>query len=108
MLAGPAAIAPTTVVNVFKRAIQTFPRQTAFSIKRNGEWKQWTYMDYYRDVCAVAKSLFKLGLDPKHSVCIIGFNSPEWFISYVAAIMVRHLALIYYHTKETILFVAIF
>lgn len=30
--------------------------------------------------------IFKLGLERFHSVAILGFNSPEWFISAVGAI----------------------
>ena len=31
--------------------------------------------------------LLQLGLKPYHSVCIIGFNAPEWHISLIGAIM---------------------
>ena len=41
------------------------------------------------DVARAAKSLIRLGLEPHHGVCVLGFNSPEWFIGYLAAIMVR-------------------
>jgi hypothetical protein len=30
--------------------------------------------------------LFQLGLKPCHGVGILGFNAPEWFISYIGAI----------------------
>ncbi len=30
---------------------------------------------------------FQLGLEPHHSVCILGFNAPEWNISAMGAIM---------------------
>lgn len=30
--------------------------------------------------------IFKLGLERFHSVAILGFNSPEWFISAVGAV----------------------
>lgn len=36
-----------------------------------------------------AKSMLNIGLDPYHGVGIIGFNSPEWIISFMASIMVR-------------------
>ena len=87
-LTGPGSLPQTTVINVFKRTIHAYPHQTAFNVKRDGVWKGWTYLEYYKAVCCVAKSLFKLGLEPRHGVSILGFNSPEWFISYMAAIMV--------------------
>ena len=34
----------------------------------------------------MAKAFIALGLEPRKSVCILGFNSPEWFISSLAAI----------------------
>ena len=56
--------------------------------ERNGEWVTWTFQDYYAKVAAAAKSMIRLGLERFHGVCILGFNAPEWFISYLAGIMV--------------------
>lgn len=58
-------------------------------VKRNDEWITWTYRQYYDDVTKAAKSMIKLGLEPLHGVGIMGFNSPEWFISFMGCIMVR-------------------
>lgn len=33
--------------------------------------------------------MIKLGLEAHHGVGILGFNSPEWFFTYIGAIMVR-------------------
>ena len=35
-----------------------------------------------------AKSLIKLGVEPCHGVCVLGFNAPEWHISNLAGIVV--------------------
>lgn len=48
----------------------------------------WDHTDYYSDVQKAAKSMIKLGLEPHCGVGILGFNSPEWLISYMGAIMV--------------------
>lgn len=88
-LSGPASVPPTTVPEVFKRVVRKYPTKPALRVKRNGEWVQWTYREYYMDVAKAAKSLIRLGLEPHHGVCILGFNSPEWFIGYMSAIMVR-------------------
>lgn len=37
-------------------------------------------------VLTCAKAFLKLGLERHHSVAILGFNSPEWFIADLAAI----------------------
>jgi len=46
----------------------------------------WTWKEYHEDVRTVAKAFIDLGLGRFESVCILGFNSPEWVISDVAAI----------------------
>ncbi len=30
------------------------------AVKRDGEWKQWTYKRYYEEVCIVAKGFIKV------------------------------------------------
>nr|CAD7446791.1 unnamed protein product [Timema bartmani] len=42
--------------------------------------------EYRTAVRTCSKAFLKLGLKRYHSVCILGFNSPEWFISDLAAI----------------------
>lgn len=44
------------------------------------------YREYESTVRIVAKAFLKLGLERHHSVCIIGFNSPEWCIADFATI----------------------
>jgi long-chain-fatty-acid--CoA ligase ACSBG len=44
------------------------------------------YREYEQNVQTVAKAFIKLGLERFHGVCIIGFNSPEWFYSDLGAI----------------------
>ena len=61
----------------------------ALKVKRGGEWKEWSYKEYYTDIQRIAKSCIALGLEPHHGVSIIGFNSPEWAITFMGAIMVR-------------------
>ena len=45
-----------------------------------------SYEDYHKDIKTVAKAFVKLGLEPHRSVAILGFNSPEWFLSEMGAI----------------------
>ena len=46
----------------------------------------WTWSAYHQETRTVAKAFIDLGLEKYGSVCILGFNSPEWIISDVAAI----------------------
>jgi len=59
---------------------------TALAVKRGGDWKKWTYKQYYDDANTTAKGFIKLGLEPRKTVAILGFNAPEWFISEMGAI----------------------
>ncbi|QQP35983.1 Uncharacterized protein FKW44_020946, partial [Caligus rogercresseyi] len=54
--------------------------------RSDGETLTWTYRDYHRDVRIAARALLTLGVEESHGVCILGFNSPEWFIADLGAI----------------------
>ena len=56
-------------------------------VKREEIWREWTYQQYWDEAKIVAKAFIKLGLQPRHSVCILGFNSPEWFLAQLGAII---------------------
>ncbi|CAG7784884.1 unnamed protein product [Allacma fusca] len=77
---------PVSVPSLLKQAADRNPDKTALAIKRNGEWQKWSYRQYHNDVRAVAKGFIALGLERYHSVCILGFNTPEWFQADLAAI----------------------
>ena len=60
----------------------------AHKVKQNDIWITWTYNQYLDDVEKAAKSMIKLELEAHHGVPILGFNSPEWFITFIGTIMV--------------------
>ncbi|XP_041465614.1 long-chain-fatty-acid--CoA ligase ACSBG2-like isoform X2 [Lytechinus variegatus] len=76
---------PNTVHGLFHRIQSGYPDNIALAVKRNGEWKKWTYKQYWDESRAAAKSFLKLGLERFHGVGIIGFNAPEWFLSSMGA-----------------------
>ena len=43
---------------------------------------------YLEDITTVAKGFLSLGLQPHHSVCILGFNSPEWSLIIIIIIII--------------------
>jgi len=57
-------------------------------VKRNGEWKNWTYTEYLAEVHRVGKSLIQMGVKEREAVAIIGFNSPEWVFTWTGAVFV--------------------
>ncbi|XP_067017003.1 long-chain-fatty-acid--CoA ligase ACSBG2-like [Acropora muricata] len=97
---GATSRVPRTVVQKLERAVRVAPKRVALSVKRNGEWVQWNYQEYYGAVRCAAKSFIKLGLEPYHGVGILGFNAPEWIISYLGAIFAGGLAVGIYATNS--------
>lgn len=86
-LSGPASVPPATVCDVLKKTVRRFPNKPALRVKRNREWVTWTFKEYYSDIAHAAKSMVRVGVEPFRGVCVLGFNSPEWFISYLGGIM---------------------
>ena len=84
---GKASYEATTLPALFLKTVNAYGAKKAICVKRDDVWKHWTWRQYYDDCSAAAKSFIQLGLEPYHSVAIIGFNSPEWFMSDVGAIM---------------------
>ncbi|CAH4031159.1 long-chain-fatty-acid--CoA ligase ACSBG2-like isoform X3 [Pieris brassicae] len=83
---GFASEPPISVPGLLSRTVARYPDETALCTKRNGKWEKLTYRQYQEKVRTIAKAFLKLGLERYHSVCILGFNSEEWYISDLAAI----------------------
>ncbi|XP_059490029.1 long-chain-fatty-acid--CoA ligase ACSBG2 [Neocloeon triangulifer] len=85
---GVAAEKPISVPTMLRRTVERYPDRTAMAVKadKNADWTRITFREYEQNVRTVAKAFIKLGLERFHSVNILGFNSPEWFISDLAAI----------------------
>ncbi|KAJ1212737.1 hypothetical protein NDU88_000386 [Pleurodeles waltl] len=84
---GPASEPPVTTHQVLRDAAQRYANHPAMAVKRDGQWRTTTYLQYYQACRAAAKSFLKLGLERFHGVGILGSNSPEWFIGHIGAIM---------------------
>jgi len=83
---GISSIPALSVPTLLQRTVSRQMDHLALSIKRDGKWVNWTYKQYLHDVRICAKAFIRLGLERFHSVCILGFNSPEWAIADLAAI----------------------
>ncbi|XP_025073440.1 very long-chain-fatty-acid--CoA ligase bubblegum-like [Pogonomyrmex barbatus] len=79
---------PLSIPGVFTKTAKLYPDHIALVSRpdSNGKRTTYTFQEYESIVRTVAKAFLKLGLERYHSVCIIGFNSPEWFIADLAAI----------------------
>uniref|UniRef100_A0A1X7T7M9 long-chain-fatty-acid--CoA ligase n=1 Tax=Amphimedon queenslandica TaxID=400682 RepID=A0A1X7T7M9_AMPQE len=95
--------APVTILDTLNDIVSQHGAKPALKVKRGGEWKTWKYTQYHADVQRVAKSCIAIGLEPHHGVSIIGFNSPEWAMTFMGTIMAGGIAAGVYTTnnKET-------
>ncbi|XP_068131906.1 long-chain-fatty-acid--CoA ligase ACSBG1 [Hyperolius riggenbachi] len=77
---------PITVHQMFLECVDKYGCLYGLSSKKDGIWEHITFLEYYKLCRRAAKSFLKLGLERFHSVGILGFNSPEWFISAVGTV----------------------
>ncbi|CAH2273210.1 long-chain-fatty-acid-- ligase ACSBG1 isoform X1 [Pelobates cultripes] len=89
-----------TVHQMFLECVDKYGNLHSMSSKINGLWEHVTFLEYYKFSRRAAKSFIKLGLEPFHSVGILGFNSPEWFISAVGAVFAGGIATGIYATNS--------
>lgn len=83
----PANIEAKSLVTLVKEQCQEAgDSQIAFQVKRGGKWIKWSFADYYKDIKCVSRAFVKLGLEERKTVCVQGFNSPEWFLSCQGAV----------------------
>lgn len=54
--------------------------QPAYYTKSKGAWQPTSWGDYAEQVRTAARALVSLGLEPGHTVAILGFNRPEWSV----------------------------
>jgi long-chain acyl-CoA synthetase len=56
-------------------------------IKRDGQYKTWTYADFHHDLNKLSSVLKKYGLKKGAAAAVIGENTPEWVIAYHAILL---------------------
>lgn len=85
---GDPGLQPKSIVTAVRESCKEGGGLTAFRQKKGEKWKDWTFEEYYRDIMCISRAFIHLGLEKRHSVCISGFNSPEWFLSLMGSIFV--------------------
>ncbi|KAJ7421600.1 Long-chain-fatty-acid--CoA ligase ACSBG2 [Willisornis vidua] len=91
---------PQTVHQLFQESVRKYGDYFALASKKGGRWIKLTYQMYYDECCKAAKSFLKLGLERFHGVGILGFNSAEWFIADIGAILAGGFAVGIYTTNS--------
>jgi long-subunit acyl-CoA synthetase (AMP-forming) len=74
------------VIDVLERTARSHGPKPALRVRRQAVWKTWSWNEYRQQVRQVARALIALGAQPGKGVCIIGYNSPEWFFADIGAI----------------------
>lgn len=82
-----AEIKPETIAHVFLRTASERGSGPAMRVQRGGNDLLWTWDQYRTDAVAFAKGLQKMAVDERSVVNIMGFNSPEWAITFTGAIL---------------------
>jgi long-chain acyl-CoA synthetase len=73
-----AAREPSTIVEVFERAMRLHARPDLLNYKRGGEWRSISSEEFLRRVRRVALGLQALGIKRGERVGILSDSSPEW------------------------------
>ncbi|XP_032887355.1 long-chain-fatty-acid--CoA ligase ACSBG2-like [Amblyraja radiata] len=97
---GLGANTPLTVGQMLQLAVRNYGQRDALAYKVEDHWEKITFKQFYNRCKSAAKSFLKLGLERFCGVCILGFNSPEWFIADVGAILAGGLAVGIYATNS--------
>ncbi|XP_041856454.1 long-chain-fatty-acid--CoA ligase ACSBG2-like [Melanotaenia boesemani] len=97
---GPGSETPITIHQMFLETVERCGDLPALVSKKDGQLVTLTWRQYYEQCRAAAKSFIKLGLKRFHGVGILGFNSPEWFISDIGCIFAGGLAVGIYTTNS--------
>jgi long-chain-fatty-acid--CoA ligase ACSBG len=79
---------PLSIYTIFKKTVDLKPDHDALAYKLtvDGPWLKFSYLEYWKMTHKVAKGFIKLGVNPNECVAIIGFNSPQWFVSLLGSI----------------------
>ncbi|KAK5576194.1 hypothetical protein RB653_007335 [Dictyostelium firmibasis] len=90
----------TTLIESFNNSISKWGNRIVLEVKRDGEYKKWTFQEYYNIVYQVSKSLIKLGLSDGCSININSINSPEWFFCFYGSVFAKYIPTGIYTTSS--------
>ncbi|KAM9688820.1 long-chain-fatty-acid--CoA ligase ACSBG2 isoform 2-T2 [Trichechus inunguis] len=97
---GPGHEAPITIPDFFRESVSRFGTYPALATRNNDKWEFLNYNQYYQACRKAAKAFLKLGLERFNAVGILGFNSAEWFIAAIGAILAGGLCVGIYATNS--------
>uniref|UniRef100_G1LJV9 Long-chain-fatty-acid--CoA ligase ACSBG2 n=1 Tax=Ailuropoda melanoleuca TaxID=9646 RepID=G1LJV9_AILME len=97
---GPGHETPITIPAFFRESVNRFGAYPALATKNSEQWDVLNFKQYYEACRKAARALIKLGLQRFQGVGILGFNSVEWFIASLGAILAGGLCVGIYATNS--------
>lgn len=97
---GPGHETPMTIPELFQESVERFSAYPALASKNGKRWDTLTFSQYYEACRRAARSFLKLGLQRFHGVGILGYNSAEWAISALGAVLAGGLCVGIYVTNS--------
>ena len=96
---------PITVVELIESACTQCPSSQLIAkeypdARGTLVWRYWSRRQVLAQIRTVARGFVALGVEPFDSVCIMGFNAPEWLLADLGAIYAGALAVGMYSTNN--------
>jgi long-chain acyl-CoA synthetase len=76
-----AADEPTTLAEVFARAVSRHPKRDALNYKHNGEWRSISSAELLERAQLIAYGLYALGLRAGERAALLSESCPEWTLT---------------------------
>jgi long-chain acyl-CoA synthetase len=73
-------VATDTIPNRLLERAKKTPNDPAYYVREAGSWKPTSWGTYSDQVTQAGRALIALGFEPGQTICILGFNRPEWAI----------------------------
>ncbi|MGB5414000.1 MAG: long-chain fatty acid--CoA ligase [Polyangiales bacterium] len=78
-------MATDTISNRLLQRAKKTPNDPAYYVREGGSWKPTNWGTYSDQVTQAGRALIALGFEHGQTVCILGFNRPEWAVMDIAA-----------------------
>ena len=97
---GEGSQTPRTMCEVFAEAVLREGDKPAMHLQRDGKEYHWSWNEFYYDTRRFSKALAKLNVTARSAVAVMGFNSPEWVMTFMGAICYNTVITGVYITNE--------
>ena len=87
LTSGPQSVTPISVPSLLRQVTERVGDKPALRTRDAlGQPRNWTYAQYHEDISTVARAFISLGLQPFHTVSVLGYPSPCQHIANMASV----------------------